>query len=151
MAALIAVLVAAPLSIAHKPAPKPLKPPVGKYKLDTTAGTGGFRVSEDKEIVKLSVTPSDDRDEACGRSKIKVKGKLKLSTTHRGGFAAWIYGKHDEKTHDYKERKVTLVIEGKEVSGTLKMIFNYDNVKRGNGELRFGDCYLHSLFYVKSK
>ena len=126
-------------------------PPNGKFKL-IQGGTGSFKATSDKEVVKFSLANAEGSPPACG-AKVKVKGALKLKTYSSGGYTAWYVGaKHKASDGSgYRLIKVTLVVDGKTVSGQFGMIFNYDNVNRGNGSLKFGDCSSVQFSFQKSK
>jgi hypothetical protein len=147
-ALVVAVLALALAGVAVAKAPAP---PKGKFKLTGTV-TGSFKVNDDKEIEKLTIVPADGDPPACG-DKIKVKGALKLRTYSSGGYTAWYFGaKHKPSDGSgYRQAKVTLVVDGTTVSGKLGMIFNYDNVNRGNGDVSFGSCTHVYFNFKKSK
>jgi hypothetical protein len=146
---------AAPVAgAATKPQPKAL--PIGNYKVDAktsyNAAAGGFKTTSEKYVSGLKVMPNPEKaNAACGTAYVKAKGKLKITIARRGGYASWIIGKNTPKTSDgVTEIAATFVKDGAEVKGTIKMVWQYDNPKRGSGEIEFPGCQL--LFnFKKSK
>jgi hypothetical protein len=144
-AALVALVALSPAALAGS---KP-KPPTGTYAFDAE-GSGSFRVAE-KRVSRFAITPAAGglSSEACGTAKIRVKGRLRLGTVTSAGYTSWIFGR--PSGNDAIPKRVTVVAGGKEVPGRLKLIFDYDNVRKGSGSLKFGDCDMPYFHFKKPR
>ena len=140
MALALALALAIPIAAAAQSKPKA---PSGKWSI-VFQGTGSLRVKE-KKLTSLSVTPKD-ASTSCGTARIKLKVVHSLTTVTRAGATNWIVGKPTpKKTDAYQPVKTKFAIDGKIVSGKIRVIW-YEGNKTGGAELFFGDCHLDTSF-----
>lgn len=138
----LAVALALAVPIAAVAQSKP-KAPSGKWSF-VFQGTGSLRVKE-KKLTTLSVIPKG-ASTACGTARIKLKVVHSLTTVTRAGVTNWIVGKPTPKKVDaYQPVKTKFAIEGKIVSGKIRVIWSEGN-RTGSAELYFGDCHLDASF-----
>lgn len=129
--------------------PKMPKPPTAKYTADDSFGdgAGSFKINRDKKFTKLRLKPDPADAGTCGTETIGFNGRKKLGVASRGGYSTWIVGKNTPKTSDgVTPISLTFSIKGMPFKALFKVTFQYDNFKRGTGELRFANCLIEFDF-----
>jgi opacity protein-like surface antigen len=146
--ALASIVVLAASAALAKP-PKMPKPPTAKYTADETfgEGAGSFKINDKKRFTKLKLKPDPEDAKTCGTETIRFKGKKRLRVASRGGYSTWIVGKNTPETPDgVTPIKLTFEVKGTPFRAMFKITFDYDNFKRGSGQLRFGNCLIQFDF-----
>ena len=138
----LALVLALAVPVAAGAQSKP-KAPSGKWSF-VFQGVGSLKV-KDKRLTSLSITP-EGASTNCGTSKVKLKVVHSLTTVTRAGVTNWIVGKPTPKKADaYQPVKTKFAIDGKIVSGRIRVIWREDR-KSGSAELYYGDCHLDASF-----
>ena len=123
------------------------KPAPGAWKVvalfDITAG-GRLTVTRKRTVRAISVTPGSGASTGCGTEPVSIRGPLRMRTATRGGFTSWIVGRAAPSTSDGVKTVAATVTRGGETleGGAVKLIFRYDNRRRGSGEIAFAGCTL---------
>jgi hypothetical protein len=135
---------AARASIRGRPATRPR---LGTWKVDTRAFVstrkGSFRViRRSRAISDLRLTPGGGAGDKCGTAELRVVGRPALSSVVVSGASQWIVGRRAPKSVDgATTRRVTVRRAGKNVSGSLKLVFS--GSRKVTGALTIPNCDLH--------
>lgn len=128
-------------------------PPTGKYDLVegnsfSYAKAGSLKVTDERKIKKLVLTPTEDRADQCGTKPLRVVGKLPITKATRAGVSIWIFGKNRPKTDDgIAPREVTFRQDGKRLTGKMEMAFHTSGrTTHVSTELDVATCQYYPVF-----